>query len=314
MSDIRQLPLFNANPQSTDDINRYTPFSATFDLFIQFLIKSGKSEHTVKAFIADLHLVGEALDSSIPVGEFTTTNLNQFLHWLEFERGVSCSRKSYARRVTTLKVYFKWLKGLGAIPIDPAQAVLQRSGPAPLQSVLSDEQIIAAIAFAGTMKKGDAQDYRPEFILRLLLETGIKKSESMRLTPISIDRVNPRRPLVVVKHKVRNIYKERRVEISPELLTLYDLYMQQYTPRDAIFNCTSRNLEYILTAIGEGADIPHKLSFEMLRWTSAVHDHRRGMEDDDLREKMGLSKISWSETGRKIRALAAQLTNVSSGQ
>lgn len=307
MSDIRQLPLFNANPQSPEDINRYTPFNVTFDLFQQFLLKSGKSEHTIKAFVADLHLVGEALDESMAVGEFSTTNLNRFLHWLEYERGVPCSRKSYARRVTTLKVYFKWLKGLGAIPIDPAKPILQRSGPAPLQPVLSDEEIRAVTAFAGTMKKGEMQDYRPEFVLRLLLDTGIKKSETMRLTPANFDRLNPQKPILIVKHKVRNVYKERRIDITPELLKLYDLYMQQYTPKETVFNCTSRNLEYILTAIGEGAEIPHKLSFEMLRWTSAVRDHRYGMEDDELREKMGLSKISWSENGRKLRTLAARL-------
>ncbi len=307
MSDIRQLPLFNANPQSPKDINRYTPFNATYDLFAEHLVKAGKSEHTVKAFVADLRLVGEALDEELPVGEFTTSNLNRFLHWLEYERGVPCSRKSYARRVTTLKVYFKWLKGLGAIPIDPAKVVLQRSGPAPLQPVLSEREIRAAVDFSRTLKKGEVQDYRAEFVLRLLLDTGVKKSETMRLTPASFDRLNSNQPFLVIKHKARNVYKERRIDLDPDLMKLYDLYMQQYHPERTIFNCTSRNLEYILTAIGEGAGISHKLSFEMLRWTSAVRDHRRGMEDDDLREKMGLSKVSWSETGRKIRALALQL-------
>ncbi|NJO53105.1 MAG: hypothetical protein HC840_31080 [Leptolyngbyaceae cyanobacterium RM2_2_4] len=60
-----------------------------------------------------MRLAGSYLDESRGIGELTTTDLNGFLYWLENGRGVPCSRKSYARRVTTLKVYFRWLNGLG---------------------------------------------------------------------------------------------------------------------------------------------------------------------------------------------------------
>ena len=59
---------------------------------------------------------------------------------MEHGRGVPCSRKTYARRVTTLKVFFKWLHEIGAIPHDPARAVLQRSGPAPLAVILAPDR------------------------------------------------------------------------------------------------------------------------------------------------------------------------------
>src|SRR5690606_34715691 len=113
--------------------------------------REGKSVHTVTAFLSDLNLVADFLELTRPIGQIVTSDLDKFLHWLEFdrvdERGrpVPCSRKSYARRVTTLKVYFKWLKGLKAIPQDPATAILQRSGPAPLSQVLSMRQIQACV-------------------------------------------------------------------------------------------------------------------------------------------------------------------------
>lgn len=310
MSDVRQPSLFYLTPQSPDEISKHTPLAATIKLFAEHLEREGKSDNTVRAFTDDLRLVEEHLDGDTPVGQFTTTMLSEFMHWLENGRGVPCSRKSYARRVTTLKVYFRWLKTLDAVPHDPAKALLQRSGPAPLSHVLSDVQIKAAIEFAQGMKKGDEQDYRPEMLLCLLLDTGIKKSETMSLTPKSIDRLNPQNPVLTIRHKVRNQYKERRIDLDPEWLKLYDLYRQQYPPKpekDGIITCTARNLEYILTDIGEGADIPFKLSFEVLRWTCAVHDHLREVDDDVIREKLGLSKVSWYETGDKIRRLAEQL-------
>ena len=307
MSDTRQMPLFPDEPQTTADINRHTSLKATMTLFQQHLHREGKSEHTIKAFAADLRLVGEFLGEDMAVSKFTTSNLNHFLEWLEIGRGVPCSRKSYARRVTTIKVYFKWLHSLGAIRHDPAKAILQRSGPAPLSEVLSLEQIDTAIAFSQTVQRKDEHDFRPEFLFRLLVNTGIKKSEAARLTLEDIDRTNPQHPILFVRQRTRNVYKERRIVLDPDLLELLDLYIEQYSLESAVFDCTSRNLEYILTDIGEGAKIPFKLSFEVMRWTSAVRDYRNGIDEQAIREKMGLSEASWYETSNKIRKLTERL-------
>ena len=67
--------------------------------------------------------------------------------------------------------------------------------------------------------------------------------------------------------------------------------------------CTARNLEYILSDLSTGADIPTKISFEVMRWTSAVRDARAGIDGESIREKLGLSRISWTETSRKIERL-----------
>jgi len=302
----RQLPLFPSQPASAEDISKHTPLGATFEHFRQYLTKEGKSEHTVKAFIGDMALLAEHTGEQNPVSHYTTTNLNAFLDWMENRRGVPCSRKTYARRVTTLKVYFKWLRSLNVIPHDPAQAILQRSGPAPLSNVLAMQQVKDVIYVAKQQKKGDHTDYRPEFLFRLLLQTGIKKSEAGRLKLEHFDRSNPERPTVMIRHKAKNVYKERRIEIKADVLNVLDLYQRQYMLQDKVFTCTTRNLEYILTALGEGADVPFKLSFEVMRWTMAVLSHRAGEEDEALREKMGLSQTSWYETSNKIRRLTAQ--------
>lgn len=307
MSDVRQMPLFPSEVVSPDDLNRYTALKDTFNLFAQFLYKEGKSEHTVKAFTSDLQLLAEYTGKLTPIGRYSTRALNEFLHWMEFGRGVPCSRKTYARRVTTLKVYFKWLYGLGALSHDPAKAVLQRSGPAPLSNVLSEQQIKAVVLAAREFKRGQEIDLRPELLFRLILETGIKKSEAMRLIPSHFDSTNPRRPILLVKQPAKNVYKERKISLSTELIDLLDDYLVQYRPKETIFNCTARNLEYILSDIGTVAGIAFKISFEVLRWTCAVRDYRDDMDEDLIREKLGLSEASWSETGTKVRKLAEKL-------
>ncbi|MFQ3648106.1 MAG: tyrosine-type recombinase/integrase [Anaerolineae bacterium] len=302
MSD-QQLTLFPTQPQQPQDMTRQTPLGASLELFADALRMEGKSEHTVKAFIADLMLLGEHTGLDTPLGVYTTEMLNDFLHWMEFERGVPCSRKTYARRVTSLKVFFKWLHTLEIVAVDPAKPVLQRSGPAPLSEALTPQQIEDCIHAARQMMRGDETDTRPEFIFRLLVETGIKKGETARLKRSDIDLSNRQRPVLIVRHDLKNVYKERRIEFGEALLRAYEAYLMQYQPSREIFTCTTRNLEYILTDIGVSAGIPFKLSFENLRWTMGVCDLRAGMSEDSIREKMGLSRPSWHETSSKIKQL-----------
>jgi integrase/recombinase XerD len=109
-----------------------------------------------------------------------------------------------------------------------------------------------------------------------------------------------------VRHrKPNNIYKERKIALDPDWPTVLDEYLEQYQPPDTIFDCTARNLEYILRDVAGEAGVESKVSFETLRWTCAVRDFQRGVDLDELREKMGLSRISWRETSDKIIRLAA---------
>lgn len=301
----RQLALFSQRPLSADDIDGATALAATFHLFADHLRADGKTEHTVNAFLGDLRLLAEYASGELPIGQLRSSLLVDFLQWMEHERGQPCSRKTYARRVTTLKVYCKWLCDVDALADDPARSIRQRSGPAPLSDVLTEAQARDCILAAGRAERGDEQDARPEFLFRFLLQTGIKKAECGRLKLADIDRSDPEKVLVYIRHKTRDIYKERRIALDADSLQLLEPYIRQYQPEELLFTCTTRNLEYILTDIGLRAQAPFKLSFEVMRWTMALRDYIAGLEEEHIRQKLGLSRQSWYETGAKIRRLAA---------
>lgn len=303
----KQLPLF---PTDSDHaLTRRSTLDDAVGPFLERLRQEGRSPHTISAFRSDLGLLAEFFGDEMALKDFTTTNLTRFMAWIESGRGVPCSRKSYARRVTTLKVFFKFLRSERVLPDDPADALLQRSGAAPLQPVLSDDDVNRLLAHTATLRLADDPDARPELLLRLLLDTGIKKSECMRLTPDHVLRDTPAEPVLLVRHKKpNNVYKERKIPLDPDWLHVLDDYLDQYRPPDTIFDCTARNLEYILRDVAVAAGVEGKVSFEILRWSSAVRDYRRGMDLEDLREKMGLSRISWRETSDKIVRLATMLS------
>jgi integrase/recombinase XerD len=80
--------------------------------------------------------------------------------------------------------------------------------------------------------------------------------------------------------------------------------MAQYQPTTTLFTCTARNLEYILTDIAESLNLDKgKLSFENLRWASALRDYKNGVSHDKIRQRLGLSKITWRETKSKLEKL-----------
>ncbi len=308
-----QRELFAALPDEGTEERRTPPLTSEASLqaaigaFEKHMQDEGFSINTIKAFISDVRLLGRYLGIGTPVGEIGAKNLNDFLHWLTDERGVPCSPKSYARRVTTLKVFFGWLHESGVLAQDPSAAVIQQSVSSPLPEAPRAVDVERALAAAETWRTGNPKpDARPLLLLSLLLQTGIKKGEAMAIVPNHIDTGDPDNPVLYVRYaNPRLRYKERKVPLTPQWIELLEEYLAQYQPTDTLFTCTARNLEYILHDIAEAAELPPGvLSFENLRWAAALQDWRANVEQDDIRQKLGLSKIAWRETKSKLRRLA----------
>ncbi len=274
-----------------------------------YMTETGFSLHTVKAFSGDLRLLQSYHGTDTLVHRLGTHELNQFLYWLQYERrGVSCSSKSYARRVTTLKSFFGWLTSIKILSFDPATALIHPRVTTPLPIILSNDEVDHLLnvtsAYATDDKRPDA---RPHLLVQVLLQTGIKKAECMRLMKEDFEDSNPKKPSVLIRYdNPRLMHKERRLEVSPDLMKTLDDYLDTYQPTEHIFDCTPRNLEYVLTDMAQEAELSNGASFESLRWTCAFRDFRDGVPHDQLRDKLGLSKVTWRETLQKLEKLAAQ--------
>ncbi len=285
--------------------------------FCEYLRREGKSEYTIKGFASDLRLLAQFSGPDMRLEEFDTDHLERFLNWLTGERGVPCRPKSYARRVTSLKSFFRWLHESEILPYDPAKPVIQYSARAPLPVILSDDEIERLLAVTDAIRRGVPRevhpkpDARPDLLVRLLLETGIKKSECVNIRLEHIIADDPHKPILFVRRvKPTGIFKERKIPLSPEWMDVLAEYKEQYGIEDRLFPWTARNLEYVLHSVADEAELSGGLSFEMLRWTCAVRDYRAGMDMEKLREKMGLSRISWRETRAKIVQLAERLSRL----
>lgn len=272
-----------------------------------FLNDQGRSHYTVKAFIADLNLLDSFLPPDKSLGDISLKDLQEFTNWLENERGIPCSPKSLARRITSIKSFFRWLQHSGVVIVDPADKLVQHSVSSPLPIVMTREEVAQALETARSFREADEPDARPYALLKLLLETAVKKGEcqAIALNHLSVD--DPDNAFVFIRYtNPRYRYKERKLNLSKDWLEAFEEYTDQYQPEERLFPWTSRRLEYILEDITEAGAFENRISFDMLRWTSALMDLLDGVEPDKIRQKLGVSKIQFREVRRKLRQLAKQ--------
>jgi site-specific recombinase XerD len=287
-------------------ISDHTPLITTLNAWEMYMHDQGRSPHTIKAFLSDVRLLIDFLPPDRSIGAITTTEINNFLSWLEKGRGIPCSPKSLARRITSIKSFFRWLQKGAVLVVDPAEKILQRSVISPLPEVLTEIEVDAVFLAADRHRRDTKPDARPYLLLSLLIGTGIKKSECLGIHINHIDREALEGALVFIRYaSPTNRYKERKIKLPDDWVPIYDEYLQQYNPIDQLFPWSPRRLEYLLEDIGKEAGLNKHLSFDMCRWTSSLIDTQNNTEPDKIRQKLGISKIQWREIHAKLTQLSA---------
>ena len=288
-------------------INSSTMLLPSIQAWKLYLRDQGRSMHTLKAFVADLSLLASYLPPDKTVGQITNADLENYLNWLSKERKVPCSEKTLSRRITSLKSFFRWLNKNGAIPTDPAEKVIQKTVTSPLPQVLTNAEVAKALDAADGLRSSAKPDHRPYVLLKLVLETALKKGECLSLFTNHLELDTPEGGVIHVRYNNSSKhYKERKVTVSPEWVEAYKQYAELYQIKDQVFPWSQRRLEYLLEDVTNAAKLDKHISFDMCRWTSAVSDLLDGVESDTIRQKLGISKIQWREVYNKLKNLASE--------
>ena len=167
------------------------------------------------------------------VQAIATHDLKNFLDWMLNRRGVPCSPKTYSRRVTSLKAFFRWLNEAGVIPADPAAPIAQQTVLSPLPEVLTDDEAEAVLERAQAMRRGgDTPDARPFTLTHLLLNTGIKKGECLAIHLNHVELRGVEGPLLYIRYPdARKRYKERKLALEPAWVAGYQMPESLYYHR-----------------------------------------------------------------------------------
>ena len=142
-----------------------SPLQAAIVAWCDHLRQESSTENTVKAFGGDLRQLSTFVSAAKNVGLVTTRELSD---WLAWQRNVKrCSPKTYARRITSLKSFFRWLTETNVIGRDPAAAIIQQTVLSPLPEILSTQEVEAALAAVEAIDGAE--------LIAIVSATGIKK-------------------------------------------------------------------------------------------------------------------------------------------
>lgn len=122
-------------------------------------------------------------------------------------------------RLATLRQFAKWLLDEGELSEDPLIGLKPPKIPTKVVHGLSDEQLRALIK---ACKGPKFRDKRDEAIVRLMVETGMRASETVALT---LADVEPLKDGIVVIHRGKGM-KGRTAPFGPQTAAALDRYLR----------------------------------------------------------------------------------------
>ncbi len=167
---------------------------------------TGVSDNTIRAYLVDINAFAAWAQRGLvdDPGRVTRLVLRRYLAYLSTR---TYARKSVARKASSLRRYFGWLKRTGVIDIDPSIGLSAPSSGGKLPQVLraSDLDALLEQPAPSDDRQPPQLRQRDDAVLELLYGAGLRVSE---LCGLNLDGLDPRARIVTVWGKGA---KQRRV-------------------------------------------------------------------------------------------------------
>jgi integrase/recombinase XerC len=144
-----------------------------------------------------------------------TESIRAYLHWLDRKREKSTSM---ARKLASLRSFFRYLQRVGLVVLNPAEAIRTPKQPKHLPRVLTKDDAAALMEFPAEQAGGALRD---RALLETLYSTGARVSE---LVGINLEDLHVSEGLAHLRGKGR---KERIVPIGDVALRAILAYLNQ---------------------------------------------------------------------------------------
>lgn len=178
------------------------------------------SEHTLRAYARDLIDLVSFLESEgvSKWGQVTRTTLRHYFNWL-FAKGYE--RRSIARKLSSVRSFFKFLARTGHIPVNPAIDLRQ---PRFLQKLPATLEVSEVELLLSAPDPSAPRGVRDRAILEILYATGLRVSEVANLQLGDIDFAEK---IIRVRGKGG---KERIVLLHDEAVKWLSKYLSEGRP------------------------------------------------------------------------------------
>ncbi len=265
--------------------------------FIRYLeIERNASKHTLVNYSIDLKSLREFLKEE-PIEKVDYVSLRRYLAHV---KETNLSKVSIARKIASIRSFFKFLFREGIIKNNPASSLSTPKRDKHLPKFLDEKEIVLLLESPG---KEDEAGLRDGAILETLYSTGIRVSELVGLNTDTVDQIGG---VIKVYGKGK---KERIVPIGDRALQAIRDYLKKRRasntkdthPGKALFfnknggRLTDRSVRRIINKYITKTSIQQKISPHTLRHSFATHMLDHGADLRSVQELLGHANLSTTQ-------------------
>ncbi len=263
------------------------------DKFINYLkIEKNAAEHTITNYKIDLRSFLSFLQGK----DVSTVDHLMLRRFLADMRARAYSKRTIARKLASLRSFFKFLYREGYIKSNPVTAISSPKLDKKLPIFLDVGKVTTLILTPDTKTDSGLRD---RAILETLYSTGIRVSELVGLDSSDVDFISG-----VIKVFGKGS-KERIVPIGDEAIAAIRKYIVKRNKRvkdkDAIFlnsrggRLTDRSVRRVIDKYIHACSIEEKISPHSLRHSFATHLLDRGADLRSVQELLGHMNLSTTQ-------------------
>ena len=262
--------------------------------FLNYLrIERNASPHTLRNYAKDLATLQQTLGER-PWQQVDLLALRQFVAQ---QRSSGLSKVTIARRVATIRSFFRFLHREGYVPTNPALGLTRPKQDRKLPVFLSVEE---ATRLVEAPQGEDFADCRDRAILETLYSTGLRVSELVGLRIRDVDLIGGS---LRTTGKGR---KERLVPVGSYSIQAIRQYLKTLSqahsdPERPLFQnrlhsrLTDRSVRRILNRYLAQVSVSSKISPHALRHSFATHLLDRGADLRSVQELLGHSSLTTTQ-------------------
>ncbi len=277
--------------------------------FIRYLsLEKNASPHTCRCYRKDLEgfedfLKGSGMyvspSGSVEIEKADRMAIRKYMSFLHRKN----KKSSIARKISTLRSFFKYLTREQVIACNPAKSVSTPKVEKTLPTTLTVDEAFRLMESPKSLpeKSSEASKEnrsRDRAILELLYSSGLRVSE---LVGLNLDQLNSDLGIVRVMGKGR---KERIVPVGMKALEALKIYLEErgvLRGEDPIFinsfggRLTTRSVGRLIKKYTRHSGIFRKVSPHSLRHTFATHLLDAGADIREIQEMLGHASLSTTQ-------------------
>lgn len=159
------------------------------DSFLEYLgAERNYSSATIESYTKDLSMFQEFLEEQNPNSSWTAVEAEDVREWVIYlldERKMEAS--SVNRRLSALRSFYKYLRRVGLVNINPMEKVVAPKKKRPLPYFVRESEMDRLLEL--TAEDRSFKGVRDRLILMMFYETGIRRAELLGMTDASVDLI-----------------------------------------------------------------------------------------------------------------------------